>query len=136
MREKRGVTRVCDLHDRLGMNKNPRRGERNRSEDPTLRDLRAAHRRSDDGDAFVPDPLKERSDLRPADDAESFGEEFITSATTGNSIGEDARDEVADEEVGGPFIELESEREQREEEEAAVVTPRVLVPRVPHRHGA
>lgn len=123
------------LARRLCMNKNPRRGNPIRSQDPTLRDLRSAHRRSDDGDAFVPDPLKERSDLRPADDADSFGEEFVASATMGQSVVEDARDEVADEEVGGPFIELESEHLEEEEEPA--ITPRVLVPRITRpRHGA
>jgi hypothetical protein len=92
--------------------------------------------RPDAGEAFMPDPREEHLGVLPADDAESFAEEFIASATMGQSIVEDARDEVSDDEVGGPFLELEAESEAEEDEQEAVVTPRVFVPRVPHRQGA
>jgi hypothetical protein len=62
--------------------------------------------RSDDGNAFLPDTVGQHRSL-PADDAESFAEEFIASATTGEPVGEDARDEVVDDEEGGPFIVLD-----------------------------
>jgi hypothetical protein len=108
------------LHDPVGMkDKNPRSGGR-----------------PDDGDAFVPDPISARRGVLPAPDAESLAEEFIASATMGQSVGEDARDEFTEDEVGGPFVEIESEREREEEEEEALVTPRVLVPRVRSRPGA
>lgn len=46
-------------------------------------------RRPDDGFAFMDDA-----------EAEAFGEEFVATATSGEFIGEDARNEVADEELG------------------------------------
>lgn len=58
----------------------------------------------DDGDAFVPDfrhgfvPVKDG-------DAEAFGEEFIAGATFGEGMGEAARDELVDEDLGGLTIE-------------------------------
>lgn len=48
------------------------------------------------------------------DDAESVAQEFIATATTGESVEMDAQDEVVDEEQGGPFIEIESEAELAE----------------------
>lgn len=61
--------------------------------------------RPDDGNAFVPDPSGQSKPLK-ADDAESFAEEFVASATGGESVREDAHDEVVDDEEGGPFIVL------------------------------
>jgi hypothetical protein len=60
--------------------------------------------RSDDANAFVPDPLEANKPGIPEPDAESFAEEFITSATAAEPVEEDARDEVVDEEQGGPFL--------------------------------
>jgi hypothetical protein len=60
--------------------------------------------RSDDANAFVPDPLEANRPGIPEADAESFAEEFITSATAAEPVEEDARDEVVDEEQGGPFL--------------------------------
>ena len=63
--------------------------------------------RSDDGNAFLPDlASSEPGHTSSASDAEYFGEEYIGSATTGESQSETARDEVVDEEDGGPFIVL------------------------------
>ena len=64
-----------------------------------------AEGRLDEGDAFVPDVA--RSCARLADDeAESFAEEFIATATSGEFVAEDARDETVPEEIGGPFVEF------------------------------
>lgn len=64
------------------------------------------HPRVDDGYAFLPDVVSgEPGSTASAADAEFFGEEFIGAATTGESQSE-ARDEVVDEEEGGPFIVL------------------------------
>lgn len=54
----------------------------------------------DDGDAFVPDFRHGFVALKD-DDAEAFGEEFIAAATSAEAVGESARDEVLDEELGG-----------------------------------
>ena len=63
--------------------------------------------RSDDGNAFLPDITDASVGMTAsAADAEFFGEEYIGAATTGESQSETARDEVVDEEEGGPFIVL------------------------------
>jgi hypothetical protein len=79
------------------------------------KDLKRA-RRTDDGDAFVPDAVSERTPIR-ADDAESFAEEFIAAALMGEPVAQDAADEVVDEEQGGPFIMLDDEAKLPEREE-------------------
>jgi hypothetical protein len=66
----------------------------------------ALHHRGDhgdDGDAFVPDVARTHGRLVD-DEAEAFAEEFIAGATSGESVGEDARDEWIADEVGGPFL--------------------------------
>jgi hypothetical protein len=64
------------------------------------------HRDSpDDGDAFVADVGRGHGRLSP--DAEDFAEEFMVSATSGEDVFEDARDEFVCEELGGPFLEIE-----------------------------
>lgn len=60
--------------------------------------------RSDDGEAFLHDPQSGPARTRDAL-AEQLAEEFLSSATNGNEMSEDARDEVFTEELGGPFIE-------------------------------
>ncbi len=83
------------------MNSNQKHAER-------VRDARAAAHRSDDGDAFLPDPsATDRHNVLV--DGESFAEEFIASATGGEQVEMDAQDEVVEEEWGGPFLELEAE---------------------------
>lgn len=60
--------------------------------------------RSDDADAFLPDP--DRGPARSNDDlAQALGEELVRSATTGQDRDEDALDGTVPEELGGPFIE-------------------------------
>lgn len=63
-------------------------------------------RRFDDGEAFLPDPTT--TGRTSGADAEFFAEEFLTSATSGENVEQDAADEVTDEELGGPFIEENS----------------------------
>src|SRR5690606_17247304 len=71
--------------------------------------------RPDSGDAFLPDPTDPTSrggrGPRASDDAEWFAEEYIASATTGEPVAEDARDEIRDDEEGGPFLELDAQAE-------------------------
>jgi hypothetical protein len=71
------------------------------------RNLEARTTRADDGTAFLPDITgAEPGMTSSAGDAEFFGEEYIGSATAGESQSETVRDEVVDEEDGGPFIVL------------------------------
>ena len=55
--------------------------------------------RPDDAEAFVDDVGLSHAPLAD-DEAEAFGEEFVATATSGEFVGEDARDEVAEEELG------------------------------------
>lgn len=57
--------------------------------------------RRDFGEAFLPDPS---SGELLANDADSFGEEFIAGATSAEYVGEDARNELSIDELGGPFL--------------------------------
>ena len=65
--------------------------------------------RPDDGNAFVPDVVGTVHPPLLSNDAESFAEEFVASATGAESVREDASDEVVDEEEGGPFIVLDED---------------------------
>lgn len=91
-----------------------------------VREARAAAHRSDDGDAFLPDPTG-KHDPRAMSDGESFAEEFIASATAGEPVEMDAQDEVVEEEWGGPFLELEAE----EGDESASVPEPPAIHRLP-----
>lgn len=65
--------------------------------------------RDDDAHAFVPDPA-ERGE--PNDDlAEELGEDFLTSATSGEEAHMETLDEPVPEEEGGPFLEVDGARE-------------------------
>jgi len=64
------------------------------------------NKRSDDADAFLPDP-EEGGPARTDDDlAETLAEEFVAAATSAEEASEDVRDEVLPEELGGPFLEV------------------------------
>ena len=69
-----------------------------------------ASRRTDDANAFIPDP-----DGGPAhtndDLAETLGEGFVEAATTGEDVDDEVLDQVVSEEIGGPFIESDATRE-------------------------
>jgi hypothetical protein len=63
-----------------------------------------ARERTDDANAFVPDP--EGGPARAPDDlAESLGEEFVEAATSGEDRDEERLDATVPEEIGGPFVE-------------------------------
>ena len=67
-------------------------------------------RRRDDANAFIPDPRE--GPARSKDDlAETLAEEFIVAATSAEEPGEDVRDEVVPEELGGPFLEVSAAEE-------------------------
>lgn len=68
--------------------------------------------RDDDGHAFVPDPSDHAERRGRKDDlAEELGEEFIASATSGEEVAMDTRDDSVPEETGGPFLVVDGERE-------------------------
>jgi hypothetical protein len=64
---------------------------------------RKRRRRTDDADAFLPDP--DGGPAHAADDlAEELAEEFLLSATSGEYVGEEVLNEEVPEESGGPFV--------------------------------
>jgi hypothetical protein len=69
------------------------------------------HVRSDDGNAFIPDP--EDGPARTRDDlAENLAEDFLQGATSGGEpFAEEQNDEVVPEELGGPFVETSAREE-------------------------
>ena len=67
------------------------------------RAVRAQRARSDDGNAFIPDPAD--GPAHASDDlAEALAEDFIEAATRGNDVLEDDLDQALPDEVGGPFV--------------------------------
>jgi hypothetical protein len=72
------------------------------------REYRRAAERPDDANAFIPDTTGQSRPLAAAD-AESLAEEFIGAATGGDSVTQDAEDEVVEEEEGGPYTLLDDE---------------------------
>lgn len=69
-----------------------------------------ARPRSDDGNAFFPDPAG--GPARVKDDlAEELAEEFLASATSGEETGEEAHERIVPEERGGPFVPSTAKRE-------------------------
>src|SRR6478752_7862258 len=68
-----------------------------------------AHHRSDDANAFMPDP--EDGPARIHDDlAENLAEDYLQAATQGMEVEED-HDQIVPEELGGPFIETSAAEE-------------------------
>jgi len=79
-------------------------------EERLAREPPTRHGRTDDGNAFIPDP--EGGPAHVSDDlAESLAEEFLESATSGEDVAEEMQDEIVPEELGGPFIETSAEQE-------------------------
>ena len=67
------------------------------------------HQRSDDGNAFMPDP--EDGPARIRDDlAENLAEDYVQAATQGMEVEED-HDQIVPEELGGPFVETSAAEE-------------------------
>ena len=61
-----------------------------------------AEQRHDDANAFIPEDgssIDSRDDL-----AEMLAEGFLAQATSGESVDLDVRDELLEEELGGPFV--------------------------------
>jgi hypothetical protein len=79
-------------------------------EDDRDPEMLARTRRTDDGEAFMPDP--EDGPAMIGDDlAETLAEEFVRSALTGNNTGDEAMDDFVAEEIGGPFVETSASEE-------------------------
>src|ERR1044071_479953 len=67
------------------------------------------HQRSDDGNAFMPDPGD--GPARIHDDlAENLAEDYVQAATQGMEVEED-HDQIVPEELGGPFVETSAAEE-------------------------
>ena len=67
------------------------------------------HQRSDDANAFMPDP--EDGPARIRDDlAENLAEDYVQAATQGMEVEED-HDQIVPEELGGPFVETSAAEE-------------------------
>lgn len=69
------------------------------------------HGRSDDADAFIRDsdsgrPAQSRDVL-----AVTLGREFVSSATSGEDVGDEELEQEVPEDVGGPFLESDASRE-------------------------
>jgi hypothetical protein len=76
------------------------------------------HQRSDDGNAFIPDP--EGGPARTSDDlAENLAEGFLQGATQDDEADEAALDGVVPEEIGGPFVETSAAAEFAEGTDAS-----------------
>jgi hypothetical protein len=61
--------------------------------------------RRDFGEAFLPDPSSGDSIAgHKSSDSEWLAAEMIAGATSGEYVGEDARNEVSLDEVGGPYV--------------------------------
>lgn len=63
--------------------------------------------RSDDGNAFFPDP-GEGPAVTNDSLAQELGEDFVSSVTSADHAAETTRDEMVTEEIGGPFVESDS----------------------------
>jgi len=66
------------------------------------------HIELDGGTAFVPDFRRGFVASRDGD-AEAFGEEFITAATSAEAVGETARDEIFADELSGLSIDADDD---------------------------
>ena len=67
------------------------------------------HQRSDDGNAFMPDPGDGPARIRD-DLAENLAEDYVQAATQGMEVEED-HDQIVPEELGGPFVETSAAEE-------------------------
>jgi hypothetical protein len=69
------------------------------------------HQRSDDGNAFIPDPEDGPAHTRDVL-AESLAEDYLQGATSGGEpMAEEQNDMVTPEELGGPFVETSARDE-------------------------
>jgi hypothetical protein len=63
-----------------------------------------ARARTDDANAFLPDPENGRS-LTDDDLAETLAEDYLRAATSGDDVDNEVLDQIVPEEIGGPFVE-------------------------------
>jgi hypothetical protein len=76
-------------------------------------------RRTDDADAFIPDPSDD-GPARSSDDlAEVLAEDFLESATRGNDVYEDELERSLPDEVGGPFVVTDADDELADDVDAS-----------------
>ena len=70
---------------------------------------RMSSQRMDDGNAFLPDPTQGGPSFSDDELAEQMAEEFLMSATGAEDAGQDTRNQMVTEELGGPFVETSAE---------------------------
>jgi hypothetical protein len=75
-------------------------------------------RRSDDADAFIPDPAEGPAHAND-DLAEVLAEDFLESATRGNDVFEDELGRPLSDEVGGPFVVTDADEELADDVDAS-----------------
>ncbi len=73
--------------------------------------VRHARGRSDDGNAFLPDPTAGNRSATDVDLAEELAEDFVAGATSNDDAASNDREAVQVEEIGGPFLEEEESDE-------------------------
>jgi phosphoenolpyruvate synthase/pyruvate phosphate dikinase len=66
--------------------------------------VRQSRGRSDDGNAFLPDPTEGNRSATDVDLAEELAEAFVAGATSNDDVASNEREAVLTEEIGGPFL--------------------------------
>jgi hypothetical protein len=97
----------------VGRSSHAKKGRTGASAGPRAVEAPEPHRarRSDDADAFIPDPSDD-GPARSSDDlAEVLAEDFLESATRGNDVYEDEHERSLPDEVGGPFVVTDADEE-------------------------
>ena|SRR5882757_5632115 len=67
-------------------------------------------RREDRGDAFIADP-EDGPAVTDDDLAQTLGQEYLRSATSGEDMTDEVFDQIVPEEIGGPFVETSADDE-------------------------
>jgi hypothetical protein len=75
--------------------------------------------RSDDANAFIPDPANDGPAHADDDLAEVLAEDFLESATQGNDVFEDELGRELPDEIGGPFVVTDSDEELADDVDAS-----------------
>jgi hypothetical protein len=75
--------------------------------------------RSDDANAFIPDPANDGPAHADDDLAEVLAEDFLESATQGNDVFEDELGRALPDEIGGPFVVTDSDEELADDVDAS-----------------
>ena len=90
------------MNAKRGSKATRRNGDGARSR-PLMAPPHGPHQRSDDGNAFMPDPEGGPAIIQD-DLAENLAEDYLQAATQGMEVEED-HDQIVPEEIGGPFVE-------------------------------